>query len=148
MFGLSYRELDRDGRQFVFPATTPTQFDPEAFHASIDRMLALEPEAIYLTHYGQVVDVPRIATDLLRLVDDHAALGRRCATIGDAQARGDALREGVRAIALAEARNRDWGLPLDEVERVLAMDIRLNADGLESWIATGGAGPVAAAARS
>ena len=30
MFGLSYRELDRDGRQFVFPATTPTQFDPEA----------------------------------------------------------------------------------------------------------------------
>ena len=86
MFGLSYRELDRDGRQFVFPATTPTQFDPEAFHASIGRMLALQPEALYLTHYGKVDDVPRIASDLLRLVDAHAALGRRCATIDDPQA--------------------------------------------------------------
>ena len=39
-FGLSYRELDRDGRQFVFPTTTPVHFDPLALHRSIDRMLA------------------------------------------------------------------------------------------------------------
>lgn len=31
-FGLSYRELDTDGRQFIFPRTTPVQFDPEAMH--------------------------------------------------------------------------------------------------------------------
>ena len=140
MFGLSYREFDRDGRQFVFPATTPTQFDPKAFHESIDRMMALRPEAIYLTHYGQVVDVPRIAADLLRLVDAHADLGRRCAAIGEPGRRIDALSAGVREIALAEASRHPWGLTGADVERVLEIDIRLNADGLESWIAGGGAG--------
>ena len=41
-FGLSYRELDQDGRQFSFPTTSPSQFDPPALHRSIDRMLSLE----------------------------------------------------------------------------------------------------------
>lgn len=139
MFGLSYRELDRDGKQFIFPATTPTQFDPDAFHASIERMTALKPEALYLTHYGKVVDVPRLATDLLRLVDAHAEVGRRCAEIGDAQTRGAALKAGVHAIAVAEAQRQNWGVAIDRIDDVLDMDIRLNADGLESWIAAGGA---------
>ena len=29
-FGLSYRELDCDGRQFIMPTSSPTQFDPAA----------------------------------------------------------------------------------------------------------------------
>ena len=139
MFGLSYRELDRDGRQFVFPATTPTQFDPEAFHRSIERMTALKPEALYLTHYGKVVDVPRIAADLLRLVDAHAEVGRRCAEIDDGDARVASLRDGVRRIAFDEAARQHWGIDPERVEDVLGMDIQLNADGLASWIASGGA---------
>ena len=91
MFGLSYRELDRDGLQFIFPATTPSQFDPDAFHSSIARMTALQPDALYLTHYGKVFDVPRLAKDLLRLVDAHAEVGRRCATIADGTTRAIAL---------------------------------------------------------
>lgn len=140
MFGLSYRELDRDGRQFAFPATTPSQFDPDAFHASIDRMMALQPEALYITHYGKVVEVPRLAKDLLRLVDAHAALGRRCATIVDRGARAIALRAGVRDIVVAEARRQPWGVDEAGALAILVMDIELNADGLESWIASGGAG--------
>ena len=143
MFGLSYRELDRDGRHFIFPATTPTQFDPVAFHASIARMAALQPEALYLTHYGKVTDVPRIAADLLRLVDDHAALGRRCARIADRSARLAALEDGVRGIALAEARRQPWGSDEAGVLDVLKMDIKLNAGGIESWIASGAAKEVA-----
>lgn len=139
MFGLSYRELDREGRHFIFPATTPTQFDPHAFHASIARMTALQPKALYLTHYGKVGDVPRIAADLLRLVDDHAALGRRCARIVDRSARLAALEDGVRDIALAEAARQPWGLSEAGVLDVLKMDIKLNAGGLESWIARGAA---------
>lgn len=141
MFGLSYRELDRDGVQFVFPATTPTQFDPAAFHASIDRMTALAPEALYLTHYGKVTDVPRIAADLLRLVDAHSDLGRRCAAIDEPAARLDALRAGVRDIAHAEAARQGWGVAGDALDAVLSIDLQLNADGLESWIASGAAQP-------
>src|SRR5258706_6349 len=39
-FGISYRELDQDGRQFSFPTTSPSQFDPPALHRSIERMLS------------------------------------------------------------------------------------------------------------
>jgi glyoxylase-like metal-dependent hydrolase (beta-lactamase superfamily II) len=53
MFGLSYRELDVDGRQFIFPTTTPTQFEPDEMRASIKRLVALQPQAMYLTHYSQ-----------------------------------------------------------------------------------------------
>ncbi len=63
-FGLSYRELDCDGRQFVFLSATPIQFDPAAFHRSIDRLLALRPEAVYVTHYGQVRDIPHLGAEL------------------------------------------------------------------------------------
>src|SRR6185436_2541871 len=37
-FGISYRELDQDGRQYAFPTTSPSQFDPPALHSSIERM--------------------------------------------------------------------------------------------------------------
>src|SRR5690606_6962335 len=62
-FGLSYRELDVDGRPVVFPSTTPVQFDPPALHASIDRLLARRPDAVYVTHFGQVRDVQRCGED-------------------------------------------------------------------------------------
>ncbi|NTV11396.1 MAG: MBL fold metallo-hydrolase, partial [Zoogloea sp.] len=67
-FGLSYRELDVDGRPSIIPTSTPVQFDPAAMHASIDRMLAESPVAMYLTHFSRVEDVPRLAADLHRLI--------------------------------------------------------------------------------
>ncbi|RXL72962.1 MBL fold metallo-hydrolase, partial [Citrobacter sp. AAK_AS5] len=73
-FGLSYRELDVDGRPFIMPTTTPTQFDPQAMHDSIDRMLAMQPQAMYLTHYSRVTDVERLGADLHRLIDTMVAV--------------------------------------------------------------------------
>ncbi len=58
-FGLSYREMDVDGRRSVFPTTTPVQFDPVALHRSIDKLVALRPEAIHVTHYSEVNEVER-----------------------------------------------------------------------------------------
>ncbi len=63
-------------------------------------------------------------------------MGRKAATIDDPSARAAALRDGVRAIAVDESRRQRWG---GDVDDVLAMDIGLNADGLESWIASGAA---------
>jgi glyoxylase-like metal-dependent hydrolase (beta-lactamase superfamily II) len=136
MFGLSYRELDRDGRAFVFPATTPIQFDPVAFHASIDRLMTLNARAAYLTHYGRVTDLARLAVDLLRLVDAHAALG---ASIDTGAAEADALpvlRAGVSGLVQAEAAMQPWGVTPEEAASLMEMDIELNAQGLYSWVAS------------
>lgn len=132
MFGLSYRELDVDGRQFVFPTTTPVQFDPAAMHASIDRLLALRPEAIYLTHYGQVRDVARLGADLHRLIDAHveAALHHR----GAGAERHARIKAELVGILHDEARRHGWRMAPDGLLRLMALDVELNAQGLVSWL--------------
>ena len=62
-FGLSYREFDTAAGEFVFATTSPTQFDPAQLHHSVDRILALAPEALYLTHYSRIGNVARHAAD-------------------------------------------------------------------------------------
>ncbi len=135
MFGLSYRELDRDGRHFVFPTTTPVQFEPAAMHASIDRLLALRPEAIYVTHYGQVRDVPRLGADLHRLIDAHveAALHHR----GAGAERHARIKAAIIEILLGEARRHGWRMAPDALLRLMAVDVELNAQGLGVWLDSG-----------
>ncbi|MBX3678331.1 MAG: MBL fold metallo-hydrolase [Rhodocyclaceae bacterium] len=132
MFGLSYRELDVDGRQFVFPTTTPVQFDPAAMHASIDRLQFLRPDAIYVTHFGQVRDVPRLAADLHRLIDAHVAVALRHRDAG--ARRHELIKAGITDILLGEARNQGWRMALDAVLRLMTVDLELNAQGLGAWL--------------
>lgn len=133
-FGVSYRELDDvSGRHFVFPATSPAQFDPPALHASIDRILALRPEALYLTHFGQVRDIPRLGADLHRMIDAYAALGDRLRASPD---RAERLRDGLRELLLDEARRQGWTLPREDLLTLFAGDIELNADGIAAWVDT------------
>jgi glyoxylase-like metal-dependent hydrolase (beta-lactamase superfamily II) len=131
-FGLSYRELDIDGRQFVFPSVTPVQFDPERMRESIDRIEALRPGAVYVTHFGQARDVPRLASDLRRLTDAHVALARRWRDAGaDRQAR---LEEGLTSLLLDESRRQGWRLVDDAVVQLFSHDVALNAAGLIAWL--------------
>ena len=130
-FGLSYRELDSDAGAFIIPTSSPVQFEPEAMHASIDRLLARSPEAMYLTHYGRVEGPARLAIELHAQIDAMVAIARRC----DGHAERHSLL--VQALgALYVARLRLQGNPLDEAQvlRVLGMDIELNAQGLECWL--------------
>ncbi|MCL4802299.1 MAG: MBL fold metallo-hydrolase [Burkholderiales bacterium] len=134
-FGLSYRETDRDGMQFVMPSTSPVQWEPDAHHASVDMMLARRPEAIYVTHFGQVRDVPRLAADLHRLVDAHRDLALACRDAGPERAAR--LAAGVREIVLAEAARQRWPLAREAVLELFALDIDLNAEGLAAWLDSG-----------
>jgi hydroxyacylglutathione hydrolase len=131
-FGFSYRELDVGARQSSFPTTSPSQFDPQALHRSIDRLMSFRPEAVYVTHFGRVRDLERLAADLHRLLDAHAALGERCRDAGaDRHAR---LKDGVAGIVLAERERQGWRLSAEETLRVFALDIELNAQGLAAWL--------------
>jgi len=136
-FGLSYRELDVDGRAFVVPTTTPTQFDPEAMHASIDRLLAMRPQAMYLTHYGRVVDVERLGADLHRLIDTMVAVAR--AARGDGLARHVEILAGLEQVMREEAARQNWALDEEQALELLRMDLELNAQGLGIWLDRPGA---------
>ena len=82
-FGLSYREFDVDGMEFVFPTTTPVQFDPVAAHASIDLIMSYDPAYAFLTHYGRIGHLPRHAGEMHDLIDAHATIARKLRTIPD-----------------------------------------------------------------
>jgi len=132
VFGLSYREMDEGGRQFIVPTSSPAQFDPEPYHRSIDLILRLKPNAVYVTHYSQIRDIQAKGAVLHRLVDAHAELGLREKHAGPG--RPERLREGVKRIILDEARR--WGSHLSD-ERILEIyshDVGLNAQGLGYWL--------------
>ena len=74
LFGIGYRELHCRGEPYLIPTTTPVQFEPEPLKGSIRTLLAREPEAMHLTHYGRVGDVARLGADLLEQVDAMVAL--------------------------------------------------------------------------
>ncbi len=132
VFGLSYREMDQDGRQFIIPTTSPVQFDPGPYHRSIDLILGLKPQAVYVTHYSQIRDIQTQGAALHRLVDAHAELGLREKDAGTA--RPGRLRAGVRRIVLEEARR--WGsrLPDARILDIYSNDVELNAQGLGFWL--------------
>jgi glyoxylase-like metal-dependent hydrolase (beta-lactamase superfamily II) len=133
-FGLAYAALDVGENRFIIPATTPSQFDPDAMRASIERILALEPTAAYLPHYGQARDVPRLGADLLRRLDAVVALARQCTSEGlneETQAR---LQRALMDYLFGEARAHGCQISDAALEDVLGMDIELDTQGLVHWL--------------
>lgn len=134
-FGISYREFDVGSgdtwRPFIFPTTTPVQFEPEALHASLDRLMALQPAAAYLTHYGRVTDLPALAAQLHRLIDEFVGLTRAAA--GEGTARHEALKAAVENCLLQAARAHGCELATETMRELLAGDVELNSQGLLVW---------------
>ena len=135
-FGLSYRELDQDGRQFIMPTSSPVQFDPVAEHKTLDLLMSHKPDAIYVTHYGQLRDVARLAEDMHRQVDALAEIGRRFGEPGPD--RHKRIKDAVIGMVFDEGRLHGWRHSRATVMDVLELDIELNAQGLATWIDGGG----------
>lgn len=131
-FGISYRELDNPaGQPWIFPASTPVQFQPSALRSSIDRLLALEPEVIYLTHFGRLNQVAKLGAQFLSLLDEVEALGR---SVQDRPDRHEALRQGLRQLYAQSLRRHGSALSDETIGDVLAIDIELNAQGMAVWL--------------
>jgi glyoxylase-like metal-dependent hydrolase (beta-lactamase superfamily II) len=130
-FGVSYRELDSAGGAFIFPTTSPSQFDPEQLHASIERILSFAPRIAYLTHYGPVSNLAKLGCDLHGDIDAFVRIARRVAHHPDRVAKMiPPLFEYL------SARLDTHGHAGSETERhaVLDDDISLNAAGLDAWL--------------
>lgn len=127
-FGISYTELDQDGRSFVIPTTSPTHFEPEPYHRSIDLVLRLAPPAVYMTHYAQRRDIAHIGERMHALVDECASAAIRYRDAGPDRPR--LLEEAMRNIVLAEAHRQRLRHDDATVARLYALDIGLNAQGL------------------
>lgn len=130
-FGLSYRDFDTAAGPWIMPTTTPVQFQPEALRRSIERMLAFDPDWIYVTHYGRIGDVPRLAALLLAQLDEMVAFARATPPGPDRHA---ALMRGLGAIHRKRLRAHGVALSDDRIGELLALDLELNAQGIAIWL--------------
>ena len=130
-FGISYRELDTPRGEFIFPATTPVHFDPGAAHESVDRLLAVGSERMFLTHYSEVTDLERLGDDMHAALDAFVSIAREHA---DAVDRTAAIRRDLYAWLSARLDAHGFDPDPDRRHAILDMDVDLNAQGLEVWL--------------
>ena len=130
-FGLSYREFDGPAGAWILPTTTPVQFEPDALQASIERLMASDPQCMYLTHYGRVTGVPRLAELLLGQLGQLVARAR---ALQHAPQRTQALREAVLDVHLSSLAAQGTAMPRERAQALLELDVTLNVQGIEAWL--------------
>lgn len=130
-FGLSYREFDNARGPFIFPTTTPVQFDPQAMHASIERLLGFHPRRLYLTHYGCVEDPSSLAAQLHGQIDQYVDLAH---SVRAGPGRHQAMVEGLTDILINALTAHGCELSRARILDLLTVDIELNAQGLAVWL--------------
>jgi glyoxylase-like metal-dependent hydrolase (beta-lactamase superfamily II) len=130
--GIRYYPLSRQiGRDYVLPSTPPVDFDPAVYVATLERILLLEPEYFYFTHYGRAENVPE-------LVARNCDVLKASVTIA-----GEILERGGTVVEVEMAL---WGLVMGElawdgvtdrnnpaVVRI-GLDLELNAKGIVQYL--------------
>ena len=115
----------------MLPTTTPVQFEPDALHATIDRMLSYGLERIYQTHFGPVTDLGRLAADLHAAIVELVRIAREHAAAPDRRQRIEADMFRHFSVKLDE---HGYTGDLARRHEILDADVRLNTSGLEVWL--------------
>lgn len=131
-FGISYRWLDSSRGAFVFPAATPVDFNPEAAHRSIERLMELRPRGMHLAHFGRVTDLRRLADELHTDLCEYVSIAERHSDAGDQQS--GLIGRDLRRHLMNRLINHGVDLSAEQVERRLGMDMNMNTEGLVVWL--------------
>ena len=131
-FGLAYPPMQHGDDFFIFPAATPVRFDGEGFLKSMERILSLNPEVLFLTNYGPFLDPVGLGRALereVRLYMDWISQATADLSLGTMEEVERWLHEKIveHSRGLYETLGNAWSDPLwKHVEQ----DMELNAQGL------------------
>ena len=130
-FGLAYQELAMEGKPFLFPTTTPVQFDPDAMKSSLNKIMAWRPKNLFLTHYGKIEANEALLHDMLAQIDDYVAIGLKYQHV---EHRQQAIADRLMEYLIDRKREQGFVFTDDKARAVLKSDISLNAQGLDVWL--------------
>ena len=130
-FGIGYPEFDGPQGRWLFPTSTPVQFEPAALRASVQRLLQADPQCMYLTHFGRVADVPQRAAVQLELLDRTVALAE---SLRAAPERHQRLKDGLQQLYADSLARHGIAIDPAALAELLAVDLELNAQGIAAWL--------------
>ncbi len=125
-FGLSYPNLIYQDKRVVLPTTTPIHFNPEALFNSIDLLMSFQPERMYLTHFNMLPDPSSVVSQYRKSIHDFVELTENIKPVDDSLL-PEMMNEMGKMISNQFEFNQDL------IINQLAMDIKLNSQGLAFW---------------
>jgi len=131
-FGVSYPQITTEQGSFIFATTTPIQFDPGSLLQSIDCLVSLEPENMYLTHFGAITPTTKVVKQLKRSI-------RRFSNIAldlqdQPENRVQVIQEKLTKFLLEVLEEMGCHQTPEFCKSVIKSDMQLNASGLDFWL--------------
>ena len=128
-FGISYRDLDHNDQAYIFPSTSPVQFDPEELIKSIHKIMKYKPKRVCLTHFAAIRPTQKVVEQLIDGINFVSNLAKKYATEGDAEKviqdkMMNYFLEGIEKIGV-----KDLYLCRERLE----LDVKINTQGLIYW---------------
>jgi len=128
-FGISYRDLDKENEVYIFPSTSPVQFDPEALIKSIYKIMEYKPQRVCLTHFAAIKPTQKVVDQLIDGIHFVSNLAKKYATENDAELiiQDEMMNYFLKGIK--KVGNDDLEFCRDR----LKLDVEINTHGLIYW---------------
>lgn len=131
--GIAYQALRDPEHAFVMPTTTPVQFNPEALHQSINKVMAYQPDWLYYTHYSALQPSTRNIAGLHEQIDDFVRITENAAQQVAANDLEQRISEDLFNYLVQRAKNELETVELATIEHWVKLDAELDAQGLAFW---------------
>ena len=128
-FGISYRDLDKDGEVYIFPSTSPVQFDPKALVESINKIMEYNPHRVCLTHFSAIKPSKQVVEQLIDGIKFASDLAKKYAAHNDAEL---IIREKMMEYFL-KGLSKIGVADLNFCRERLELDVKINTQGLIYW---------------
>jgi len=128
-FGIAYPALQSRGL-FIFPSTSPTQFDPAEARKSISKIVNRNPKRVFLTHFGGVKKVREAASQLLKHLDFAESLVEKAKGSDLPDAELPQFCERILENYFKDSLQKHGIHVYQSIWETIRMDIQLNAAGI------------------
>lgn len=126
-FGVAYPELTVNGQPFIFPPSSPVDFDPADWLESIDKLMNTQCDRAYLTHFCMVDNLNPLAESLRRRIKIFADLALQTTSDKD-------LGDKIKNYFVEEIRATGCQISQENLFKILMLDISLIIQGLRVWV--------------
>ena len=128
-FGVSYRDLDKENEVYIFPSTSPVQFDPEALLKSIYKIMEYKPQRVCLTHFAAIKPTQKVVDQLIDGIHFVSNLAKKYTTENDAELIIQDEMMSYFLKGIKKVGNDDLEFCRDR----LKLDVEINTQGLIYW---------------